>query len=241
MGLFALTGLLRGWWKEAITTVFLSFLVFLLLLPPVGQAFIDLLNMALTFIWQILPQFALDFLNTFFNSSASAAAPPHIDAGSAQTWLVILAVFVGLAALAGRVILPGSSQTAGAYNAYVVTRGGCLFGGFLGALNGWLIISLVRTYLVGGALPGVSNSMARASAPASEVMIQAVNVPNGTILDSFLPWLFAGVGLAALFAVFNSRLTLRTKPDKDGFSRTEFKSPLGYQKYTVTKKKEDKK
>jgi hypothetical protein len=235
IGLFALVGLLRGWWKEAITTVFLAFLVFLLLMPQVGQLFINLMNMALNLIWQILPQVALDFLNTFFGGSTSAATPPHIDPSNAQTWLVILAVFVGLAALAGRIILPGSSQAARTYQAYAVTRGGCLLGGLLGAFNGWLMVSLVRTYLAGGHLAGASRAAAALSAPPNEVMIQAVNVPNATIMDSFLPWLFAGVGLAAFFAVFNSRVALKT--DKDGFSKTDFKPPLGYQKYSVTKRR----
>jgi hypothetical protein len=232
IGLFALAGLFKGWWKEAITTIFLGILVFFLQVPDVAQIFIDLINLIISTIWRILPDFVLDFLETVLGIGATGA-PPQIDAGSAQTWLIVLIVFIGLAILIGRLSLPGSGRRADTYSSYVVTFGGSLFGALLGALNGWLIIGLIRTYLDGRSLPGGGEMAATSMAtpPSDQVVIQAVDVPHTTILDSFLPWLFVGIGLVVLLAAIRSRVTVK---EKKGFRKVVYKSPVGYEKAKTT-------
>ncbi len=235
IGLFALSGFFRGWWKEAIVTVFLAFLVFLLLMPGVAQVFINLINGAISLIWQVLPQFILDFLTSLFGGGAAVTtgqASPQIDAGRGQTWLIILLVFIGLAILIGRSGLPAWGRPVNRYRGYLVTWGGSLFGAMLGALNGWLIISLVHAYLTESGLPGHPGSAAGImAAPTNRVSVQAVNVPTATILDSFLPWLFIGIGLLVIIIAVKSRVNLR---EEQGFRRIEYRPPPGYRKSRVS-------
>ncbi|MBN1995681.1 MAG: hypothetical protein JW953_23540 [Anaerolineae bacterium] len=232
MGHFALAGFFKGWWKEAITTIFLAVLVFFLQMPSAAQFFINSINWVIAAIWQILPSFVLDFLATVFGLG-TAGSPPQIDASSPQTWLIMLIVFVGLAILFGRLSMPGSGRR-GDYSGYVVTCGGGLFGVLLGAVNGWLIISLIRAYLDGRNLPAGSEmaSIGMASPVADQIAIQAVNVPNASILDSFLPWLFVGISLAVLVAAFKSRVAVR---ENKGFRKIDFRPPPGYAKTKITK------
>jgi hypothetical protein len=240
IGLFALFGFLKGWWREAMTTIFLAILTFFLLMPDVAQIFIDLINAGLDLIWRISPNFILDFLSTVFGLGAGAGSgdvPPQVDANSPQTWLIMLLIFIGLATLIGRMALPGSVRQAGAHSSYVVTCGGRIFGLLLGALNGWLIVSLVRAYLDGSRLPGGQGDVAAAfssqPSPANNVTIQAVDVPTASILDSFLPWLFMGIGAAVFIAALMGRYGIH---EEKGFRRMDYKPPLGYQKTSISSK-----
>jgi hypothetical protein len=233
VGLFALLGFLKGWWREAITTIFLAILTFFLLMPDAAQIFINLINSMIGLIWRILPNFILDFLNTVFGLGAGAGSdiPPQIDASNPQTWLIMLLIFIGLATLVGRAALPGSGRRAGTYSSYVVTCGGRIFGLLLGALNGWLIVSLARAYLDESRLPGGQGDVVAAflssPSPANDVVIQAVDVPTASVLDSFLPWLFMGIGAAVFIAALMGRYGIH---EEQGFRRIEYKPPLGYQK-----------
>jgi hypothetical protein len=235
MALFALAGFSKGWWREAIVTVFLAVLVLFLQVPAAAQFFIDAINAVFAFIWQILPDSIIGFLETTFGLG-SAGLPPQIDAGSPQTWIIMLIVFIGLAILVGRLGLPGSARNAGKYNGYVVNLGGRLFGAMLGAINAWLIVSLIRAYLDGSNLPGGGGDSAisissAATAPANAVMLQATNVPSASIADSFLPWLFGGLGLLVLIAAIKSRYAIQ---ETKGFRKMVYKAPPGYQKAKVS-------
>jgi hypothetical protein len=231
IGLFALAGYFKGWWKEAITTLFLTFLTFLLQLPPVAQALINLINFMVAFVWGVLPDTfrvsAADFLEIGLGVS-TAGGPPEVDAGDPQTWLVMLIIVLGLAILIGRSSLPASGQVSPPYFGYVTTWIGSLFGAFLGGLNGWLIISLIRAYLSGDNLPGGPGPTA-ASSP--DVLVQAVAVPSATILDSFLPWFFMAVALVVFLSALKSRVTVLK--DREGFRRIEYRSPPGYRKTEI--------
>jgi len=136
MGLFALAGFFKGWWREAIVTIFLAILVVFLQLPGVAQFFIDSINAVMAFIWGILPESVVAFLETTFGLG-TAGRPPTIDASSPQTWIIMLIIFIGLAVLVGRLGLAGSARNASSYRGYVVTLGGRLFGALLGAVNAW--------------------------------------------------------------------------------------------------------
>ena len=234
MGLFALGGFFKGWWREAIVTIFLAILVLFLQLPGVAQFFIDSINAVMAFIWGILPASVISFLETTFGLG-TAGQPPAIDAGSPQTWIIMLIVFIGLAVLVGRLGLAGSARNASSYNGYVVTWGGRLFGALLGAVNAWLIVSLIRAYLDGSNLPGGGSSTISmstvTSSPANAVMLQATDVPSASVVDSFLPWLFAGLGLLVLIVALKSRYGIK---ETKGFRKMVYKAPPGYQKAKVS-------
>ena len=228
IGLFALSGFYRGWWKEAITTIFLTLLVLLLQVPLIALLVINFLNFILATIWPLLPDFIVDFLQTVVGIQ-SGLNPPQIEAGSAQTWLIILLLFIGVAILISRFALPASGQVYSSYSGYIVTYGGSIFGAVLGALNGWLIISLAQTYLEGVNLPG--DGQVRTAVSSDRALIQAVNVPTATILDSFLPFLFVTIGLIVFFVALRSRIGIY---QEKGFRRIIYKSPLGYRKINIS-------
>jgi hypothetical protein len=236
IGFFALSGFLKGWWKEAITTFFLGILVFFQLVPSAAQLFIDSINWVISLIWRIIPNVVFEFIYSIFGwGSGTPDVAPQVDAGSSQTWLIMLILFIGLAVLVGRLVLPGAGRNAAVYRSYVVTCSGAIFGALLGAVNGWLIISLIKAYLQGNNLPGSGGEMSAlgmASAPpADDVVIQAVNVPNATIMDSFLPWLFMGIGVLVIIAAIKTRVGVY---EDDGFRQLDYKAPPGHRKIRMS-------
>ncbi len=236
IGLFAFAGLYKGWWKEAITTVFLTILVFLLQLPQVAQALVDFINFLIFLVWSLFSETYQaifgDVLETGLGVQAETG-PPFIDAGDGQTWIIILFIFLIAAILFSRFSLPAHSRLLPSYSGYYVSRRASLLGGLLGGLNGWLIISLIRAYADGRLLPGGGGSPNGAS---DSIVIQAVNVPVTSITDSFLPWFFISFGVLILLIALRSRVVL--KKDKDGYRKIDRLSPLGYQKTEITVVKE---
>ncbi|MCP4359818.1 MAG: hypothetical protein GY796_17560 [Chloroflexi bacterium] len=197
---FAISGFFKGWWKETIITFFLGVLIFLLNTPEITQWIVEQLN-----------SFKMDFLDPLFGFNPGSRET-QIDGGSRNMWIIVLLVFVLLAALIGRSSLPNKRGRGKAFNTYPVTPLGGVLGGLLGALNGFLIINLFREYLDGRNLP-TSNAPATEIAMAgsgsigtvsSGVSIQAADVANFALLDNFLPWAVIGLGLLLLVAVLVS-------------------------------------
>jgi len=234
IGLFAFSGFFKGWWKEAVVTIFLIFLVFLLQVPAAAQALIDLINFIIAALWGLLSETYRiifgDFLKTGLGVETDGGIP-RIDAGESQTWLIILIIFLGLAILIGRITLPNSGRISRPYFGYPPTFGGSILGGILGGVNGWLIVSLVGAYLNGQNLPGGSSAAATLISP-NTVLVQAVDVPTTTIQDSFLPWFFVALGLITLLMAIRSRVTVLK--DKEGFRKLDYRPPLGHRKIEVS-------
>lgn len=239
VALFALSGFMRGWWKEAITTFFLAVLVFLLRVPGVAQLLVSLVNRILAIIWGILPDSIRLFLADFFQGAlgiSTAGGSIQADASSGQTWLVLLIVFLAIASLIGWLTLPnrvGPTKGIG----YVPTPLGSILGGLIGGFNGLLVINLVREYLDGRNLPGGGTSLpsqitsaggGAVGVTSSGVSLQATQLPSFTVLDSFLPWIVIFVGILFFLAVVRNRIVLKT--DKDKFRRIDYISPFGYRR-----------
>jgi len=231
---FAIIGFFRGWWKEAITTFFLALLVLLLQYPDWARLLIDWINAGIAAIWPYLAS-----LFSFIDS----ATVFQLDASRASTWLVILFLLLGLSAFMARLFLPGTTAKAPS-KYYTVTLIGGVLGLFVGGVNGFLFINLVREYLDGRNLPGnttfpteITIAGGSASAPAaSNLSIQVVNLPNITILDSYIPWLIIGTGLLVLVAVLWSRVKWVTKPGAG--SKIDYVPPYGYQPFKAEKPSE---
>jgi len=229
IGLFALSGFFKGWWKEAITTYFLLFLVRLLYFPALAQFFITAINFVFALIAQILPA---DLRITLANWLETGLGLPTVD-GAVQldptnggTWLVILVIFVGVGILLGRYLLPNHFK-----EGVVYTPGfrASLLGALIGAFNGFMIVSLILAYIGGG-----DSSEATASTGAAGVL-RAVDVPSFTLTESVAPWIFVGLSILLILAVFGSRVHI--VKNKEGFTKMELLGPLGHDKYKVTKKK----
>ena len=241
--IFALVGFMKGWWKEAITTVFLGFLVFLLRVPDIAVGFTSSINWVLDKIWGILPASLAAAIVNFLETSLNLNIPeggPQLDPTNPNTWLAILLIFVGLAILISRFSLRRDlSRGQGGF--YAPTAIGSLLGGLLGAFNGFLIINLIREYLDGRALPGgvATASVGELTLPgtssfgasAANLSIQATDLPSITILDTAIPWVVILVSLGLLVMVLITRLS------RDGLNiKTGKKIPYGYNKYEVAPK-----
>jgi len=214
LGYFALAGFSRGWWKEAITTIILALLIFFLQNPDWAQSFVAVVNDIIAAVWSILPSTLTSTVNSGLETAFAAnlgSSTPQIDATRPDTWVILLAILVGGAILFGR--LNFGHQPTGL---------GKLFGAFIGGLNGFLILNIVREYLDGRALPG--QSVATSSnitlvgsssfGPAArDLAIRTTDLPSYTILDSVIPWVAIGVGLVFLFSVFKTRVGIDTNQD----------------------------
>jgi hypothetical protein len=229
---FAVIGFFRGWWKEAITTFFLSMLVLLLQHPDWAETIIDWLNRVI--------EAGASFLNALVGFPENPQTFLQFDASRPGTWLIILFFMWSLSALIGWLLLPGTaSKTPSRY--YVVTFMGRLFGVLLGAVNGFLIINLVREYLDGRSLPGntalpteITAQGASATGPAmSTLTIQAVNLPSMTILDSYIPWLIIATGIIVLAMAAWSRVRVERKTGAG--SRIVYPAPYGYKPVELPK------
>lgn len=246
IGLFALSGFFKGWWKEAMTTILLAVLIFLLQNPDIARFVIDTLNEILLAVWSFIPKsFQTNVgstLDTAFAVDTQGRAL-QIDPGNPGTWLMLLILVIALATLFGRSTLPGGIIQNG--TRYITTPMGSLLGGLVGGLNGFLIVNLVREYLDGRNLPG-STLPAEISSVGGErtlglassgVDVKAIQLPSFTILDSFLPWIFIAIGALVFLAVLRSRLGLHSQK---GFRRIDYKIPYGYRGWKFTKGEGDK-
>jgi hypothetical protein len=201
IGYFAVNGLFKGWWIEALTTILLAILIFFLQKPDWAQGVIVLFNDLLTTVWSAIP------------STITSAVSDQVfqaDATGPGTWLTILAVVVGGAILLGRLTF-----------GHQPTGFGKALGGLVGGLNGFLVLNIIREYLDGRALPGQtppasalrlvgSSSFGPA---ASDISIRVTGLPNFTILDSIIPWLTVGLGLLFFFSVFRTRFGIASNKD----------------------------
>jgi hypothetical protein len=209
IGLFALSGFVRGWWKEAITTFFMGLLILLLRVPESATFVVTQLNQMLLLIWSNLPASFKDYLSTTLGLTS-----PQIDASSKQTWLVILILLLGLSILLSRLLLPNSLSSARTYYTYAVTPLGSFLGGLLGGLNGFLIINLIKEYMTGSSLPATSQPATEVAAAGGRVIgvassgvgFQATDLPAFTTLTPLFGWLVVMFGLFMLFLIIRSRV-----------------------------------
>jgi hypothetical protein len=227
IGFFAVAGFFRGWWKEAITALFLGILVLFLQQPTWAQAFIDLLNNFLVTLWGVIPDSLKPIithgLETLFSIN-TGGGPLQADPSAPGTWLTILALAIALSILIGRLAL-----------GYPPTLRGSLLGLLLGGLNGFIALSLVREYLDGRSLPGsvppspAEISLAGGSSfgpAATDLSIQATNLPSFTILDSLIPWIVVLLGLLFGFSALKTRLGMAT--NSEGMKKVDYKVPPFY-------------
>jgi len=226
IGLFALSGFLKGWWKEAVTAFFLGILVFLLVNPTAAQWVIDGINNVLEIFWGWLPASLKNLLSTNLGIDSF-----ELDASSGQTWLAILIILLGFSITISRVFLSNRIRDAESFAAYALTPLGSLLGGLLGGLNGFLIINLVREYLDGRNLPSGTEPLPTEIAAAGSQSVSvaspgvgfvATDVPTISNLSEVLGWIVVGLGLLMLLLVLKY-----------------MKSPVGYKGWDIEKKEDD--
>jgi len=198
IGIFGLAGFMRGWWKEAITTGLLVFLLAMLKYPDLANAVVGMLNKGLDFLSGFLINIGL------LNSSIA-----HIDPGNSQFYIFTLIFFVIISYFVGR-------SAGGTINS---TIGGRMFGAILGLANGFIILSLFREYILSRYLP--NSGVSTATAPTSAATVTVSSVPQDSIMDGAGIWILIIGGLLLFFFAITSRISYTS-------GKMSTRPPIGY-------------
>jgi hypothetical protein len=199
IGIFGLAGFMRGWWKEAITTGLLVFLLAMLKYPDLAAAVVDLLNQGLDLLSQLL-------IKTGLLQQSIA----HIDPANSQFYIFTLIFFIIISYFIGR-------SAAGTLN---ITVGGRMFGAILGLLNGFIILSLFREYILQRYLPNTGVT-ASAAATATTATMTVSNVPSQTVMDGAGIWILIIGGVLLFFFAISSRISYTS-------GKVKTRAPIGY-------------
>jgi hypothetical protein len=204
IGLFALSGFLRGWWREGITTIFLVLLVIFLTQPELAEDIIGFINNLIEML-----SLVVETGGSFESQAVSAAAetPPPIvlDPTDRSLYVVILVVIILVSYFTGRITLGGKTLSFAAR----------ILGGVIGAINGFLVVNLVKEFIVGRFFP--ETGIAATAAAPSQVSIAISDVPPENLFSGAPLLLIIAVGLVVLVLVLINRV-----------SRAGLQTPFGY-------------
>ena len=242
VGFFAISGLSRGWWREAVTTAALALFILLLQQPALAERFINLINRGIAAVWPL-------FVRLFGSIIPLQSVPFQLDPQQGTTWLILFFVVLGGLTLVTRLFLPGSAgrMPGHFYSPTLLAR---LLGLGLGILNGFLILGLMREFLDGRSLPSQGSETATASVTgditvissnthppaATSVSVEVVDLPDFTIFDNIIPWIIVGIGALILLALLQTRVAYSStaKGRKVGV-----RAPWGYRTVDIKKPKKD--
>ncbi|PWH18905.1 MAG: hypothetical protein DDG58_05795 [Ardenticatenia bacterium] len=199
IGIFALVGFMRGWWKEAVTTGLLTMLILVVKRPEAAAGVFDFIDKLVMTIWQALQR--VRETSDLVASALPAEEPPVIDAKRQSIYIIILVAAVVASYFFSKI---GLTQT--------MSAGARLIGALLGAYNGYIVLNLLD-WLMRGRLPGAEEVTA-AGVPPSEVTLTVTNLPTTRTLeqDGVVLLLLAGGFLVFLLAVVTSIRFGRREP-----------------------------
>ncbi len=205
--LFGLVGYYRGWWKEGLTTGFLTILVILLQFPGLAEAIIKTINKLIKLVYIVLKARSLDIERIAEVARQTGEPPITIDPTAKETYIFALVVVLAVSYIVGRVTI--SKKAIGP------SLLGALFGVIFGLLNGFTVISLVREYVVGRYLPGATETVRAQAATATTISLTVKDMPMPSIMEGLAPWLIVSIGAVALFAVLATRWSVERAKIKD--------------------------
>jgi hypothetical protein len=179
---FGIVGMMRSWYREGVTALFVAFLAILVWRPEIGESIITWIN---SFIKFILAFFRAGFsFNTTKLTTAAGGIGPILDPSSYRLWIVITVLLVGISYAIGEATFNNKT-----------TALGRILGGLIGAANGFVLFSLVKQYLT-----NYWSDQGRVIAQSGQVSIQMTNVPADSLVGGYgivfiLILLIAVVGL----------------------------------------------
>jgi hypothetical protein len=198
VGLFGLVGFMRGWWKEAVTTGLLTLLLLLLKKPDIAAGLINSIDSIVVAAWNALRPILESTAGTV--SAVAAEEPPVIDPKRYSIYVIILVLAVVASYFFSKI---GLTQT--------LSAGARLLGGGLGVYNGYVVITLLREYVIGRYLPGAGEMAA--AAPPTAISIEVANLPQASLADApTVYFLIAAGGMVFLVAVATAFRVGRQRP-----------------------------
>ena len=218
IAVFGLVGFLRGWWKEAITTGLLTILLVMLREPNFAGTIVEFISGIVTGIWDAV--MSLFESSEVLSTTVQMQAPPEVDAERYSIYIIILVLLIIASYFFGKMGLATN-----------LSAGARILGALMGFYNGFVIVSLVREFMVGRFLPGAADVSASA-APASSMSIQVTNLPQASIADSPTAFFLISIG----FVVFFLALVTGWRVDRMKIGRKE---PPLYRKQKRSRKSDD--
>jgi hypothetical protein len=188
LAIFAFVGLMRGWYKEGITSLFATALALLVWKPEIARKFIDFVN-------DVLKLFIILFkakgsLDASTLAAQTVDASSLIDPESYRVYVVVTVILLVASYFVGEATFKGK-----------VTPLSRLLGGILGAFNGYVILSLIKEYMLN--YMRAKNQLYVAS---DQLSITMTEVPPSNI--------FAGPGLIFIFVVLIGVIALLIAGDR---------------------------
>jgi hypothetical protein len=180
IGVFAFVGIFRGWLKELVTSFLLMLMALPLFYPSMADAIIELANEVIRIIQK--------FFSVLTNNPTSdvQAFSTGSDGNAYILFIGTLLVLVVLSYMSDRIGIGQQSMTV--FSA--------LLGGLLGAFNGFMIITLIKSYVLGSFFAGAeTQAQAAAAATVSDISLTVENVPPPSFLantGTILPVLIVG-------------------------------------------------
>lgn len=202
--LFGMVGFFRGWWKEGLTTGFLTLLIVLLKFPGLAELIVNTTNKILKILYVVVVARSLDLERLAEVAGELEEIPIRIDPTDYRVYIfgligvLIASYLVGKIGINKKVIGPSLL--------------GALLGAIFGLLNGFTVISLVREYVLGRYLPGATEAAAAEAEAITSITLAVEELPTPTVVEGWVPWLIVAIGALLLFAVLATRLSVeRTK------------------------------
>jgi uncharacterized membrane protein required for colicin V production len=188
LAIFAFVGLMRGWYREGITSLFVAVLALLVWQPEIARELIDAINKLITLILMLIKSgFSLDPVKI----AAQTVDPGQLlDPSSYRLYIVVTVIMVIVSYMVGEATFQGKT-----------TPLGRLLGGILGVCNGYVILSLVKQYLV-----NYTRAKGQVVAETGELSIQLTDVPA----ENF----FTGYGIIFVFVILIAVVALLIAGDR---------------------------
>ena len=188
LGIFAFVGVMRGWYREGVTTLFATLLAVLVWKPAVAEKIIETIN-------DVIKLFVLFFKaggSLDPNRISAQTVDPGwlLDPDSYRLYVVVTVILLIVSYFVGESTFKGK-----------VTPLSRLLGGILGAFNGYVILSLVKEYMV-----NYMQAKSDVYVASSQLSITMTEVPATNI--------FAGPGIVFMFVVLIGVIALLIAGDK---------------------------
>jgi hypothetical protein len=185
---FAIVGLMRGWYKEGITSFFVAALAVLVWQPSLANQIIDVVNN--------LIKLVVMFFKSGFSLQPQTLMSQQIDPDwlldpdSYRLYIIITVVLIAVSYIIGEATFKDK-----------MTPLGRLLGGILGAFNGYVILSLGKQYLL-------NHLQAKGAfvAQTNQLSVEMANVPTSNF--------FAGSGIIFIFVVVIGVVALLVAGDR---------------------------
>jgi uncharacterized membrane protein required for colicin V production len=185
---FAIVGLMRGWYKEGITSFFVAALAVLVWRPSLAQKIIDTVNDVL----KLVIMFFKSGFSLQPQSLMAQTVDPKLllDSDSYRLYIVLTVVLIAVSYVIGEATFKDK-----------MTPLGRLLGGVLGAFNGYVILALGKQYLLNHL-----ESKNAFVAQSNQLSIEMANVPTSNF--------FAGSGIIFIFVVVVGVVALLVAGDR---------------------------